>query len=103
MKDQANVFCMNVLPTIIKHRKNARFLIFSKCAENDAGPATYIHDLANSKTLRRILGAEAFIDYFPGIDESFEPAGQFLFFTNKRLFSRKDWGVKITPEYGKIF
>lgn len=84
-----DVHFMNSVPTLILDQ-NVKFLVYSKCSEDDHGPTTYFYDLQESKTLCRIKGAEVFIDYYPNRDKP-EEAGNVLYLTSKKLLERDQW------------
>ena len=60
---------LNALPTLIEE-DNQKYLIYSTANSNDIGPATYIYDLEESRTVAKISGAEVFIDFFSPPPES---------------------------------
>ena len=83
---------LNALPTLIED-DNQKYLIYSTANSSDKGPATYIYDLEESRTVAKISGAEVFIDYFsppPG-----ERDGTFLYLSNEKLLEREQWYNKV--------
>ena len=85
---------MNVMPTIIEHSEDAKFVVFSKFTEGDAGPATYFYSLGLGREVLRVAGAEAFIDYYLNPSDP-EDKGNCIFLTNGTLYGGKvKWNHK---------
>jgi len=73
--------------------------VFSHCTDGNSehlgqgsGPALFFYDLDKTRETVRILGGEAFIDYFS--DPAQPNNGQVIFIGNKEIMSEPMWGEK---------
>ena len=93
---------LNALPTLIEE-DNQKYLIYSTANKNDKGPATYIYDLEESRTVAKISGAEVFIDFFPQPRESKGRGGNFLYLSNKKLLEKGQWQTNVKKEHAQFY